>query len=76
MKHNYIHTHKHTHTHTERETEREKEREREVIWQKTMALIQYSLTWLLCAISVAVICNMTHNYSQWLVSQSSELTKP
>ena len=44
--------------------------------RKKMALIQYSLTWLLCAISVAVICNMTHNYSQWLVSQSSELTKP
>ena len=44
-----------------------------VIWQKKMALIQYSLTWLLCAISVAVVCNMTHNYNQWPVS--SELIK-
>ena len=58
----YIYTHTHTHTYI-------------CYLAEKMALIQYSLTWLLCAISVAVICNMTHNYSQWPVSQSSELTK-
>ena len=66
----------HIYRERERDRQRETERERALIWQKKMALIHYSLTWLLCAISVAVICNMTHNYSQWLVSQSSELTKP